>query len=159
MATTAADYLREALKALISDLEDLNRQIGVIRRTLNELEPGEAVPDLPPPTKTGGRPIRDIALELAAEREVFSLQELVDRAKAEGNDSQYASVSSMLSRLAKEGYLTKGPRRGTYRAISTMDEEQVVDEDEDLGSVLAWDADLETSTQPDPESNPGVQSG
>jgi hypothetical protein len=128
---TAADYLDAAIKELEASRDDIDRQIRILRRTHTELT-GESVPDRPPsdgddgPSPSSGdasgRPVRDIAIEVAQRGEVFSLAEVVDAARAEGNQSKYASISSILSRLAKEGVLTAGPRRGSYQLRVTTGE-------------------------------------
>jgi hypothetical protein len=128
---SAVDYLTAAITQLETQRNDLDRQITVLRRSLAELSQLSGTPvrhvrsvsdhvgvhDGARATVTRGaaRPIRDIAFDVARSHDLFSLDDVLKAAQAEGNDSQYASVSSMLSRMRVAGELVRGPRRGTYR--------------------------------------------
>ena len=85
----------------------------ILDRTLLDLTgkaPAElAVGDETPPS------VRDVTLQVAADRAVFSISDVMDAAHAVGNEAKYESVSSILSRLSKEGVLDRGAKRGTYK--------------------------------------------
>jgi hypothetical protein len=137
----AADYLNQALSALRRQRADLDRQIRVIERTVNELS-SPVVQVFDSDSGTGEdagsvrvlrqppRAVREIALEIAHRGEVFSLEDVVQAVREEGNDAQYASVSSILSRLKGEGILQRGPRRGTYVTVTTSVQSSIDDLDD-----------------------------
>lgn len=132
---TAIHYLEQAVAELRAERDELNRQIAVLERSIGDLrgESRAAAPPIPSEEAFGVRTsvqmapsVRDIALSLIERlRErgggIMTLADVVAACKEAGNDAQYASVSSGLSKLAKEGFLTKGPRRGTYIVAGSQD--------------------------------------
>lgn len=161
--STATDYLRKALDALLAERSNLDQQIEVISRTLGELEPHDL--DASPPTVTKvtswpegfqpgfvrtriSRPVIDIVLELARAQTVFTTEELMTALKAEGNTAQRASVSSTLSRMVREGTLAKGPRRGSFQRV----EGSVVDQDT-LNAILNDDEDNSSNDGTEPSTD------
>ncbi|MCB1017596.1 MAG: hypothetical protein KDB10_21090, partial [Acidimicrobiales bacterium] len=146
MPPTAADYIRRALRELNAERDRLDRQIEVLDRTLDELEPGGSG-DAPDDSGSHGRPVRDIVMDLAGESHLFTLDEVMRRVRSEGNPAQHASVSSILSRLKREGFIDAGPRRGTYVSIDPLSEKG------GDGGVLGASG-QRTDDRPDPGSNP-----
>ena len=123
--TEAVEYLTKALELLREQRDDIDRQIKVLERTVAELT-GKLVHVTGHDNGSGAessttirpvravRPVRDIAIDVAKRGGVFTLEDVLKAVRDEGNDAQYASVSSILSRLRGEEVLVRGPRRGTY---------------------------------------------
>lgn len=127
MSDTAVKHLRQAVADLKRERDEVDRQIDTIERVLRELDPSEvqatpatngSVPVPAAPSITS-RSIREIVLDIASAGEVFSLDDVVSTAHAEGNKAESASISSILSRLKKDEKIVAGPRRGTYRAAAS----------------------------------------
>ena len=125
MSDVAVKSLQQAVSDLRQERHDIDRQIATIERVLAELEPSTTSPSSTngvsaerPSSADTSRSIREIVLDLASGGEVFSLDDVVTTAHAEGNKAESASISSILSRLKKDGKIVAGPRRGTYRQAS-----------------------------------------
>lgn len=113
---TAVDHLNAALAAMRaarddirSQLTDADRQISILERTVAELSGSSAAP-----APVEGPSIRDVAREIAARGDIFTLAEVVDAVHAGGNDAKYGSISSILSRMVAERELQKVGKRGTF---------------------------------------------
>ncbi|MGD0881595.1 MAG: hypothetical protein ABSB09_08515 [Acidimicrobiales bacterium] len=128
--TTATEHLETAIQALMDERAEIDRQIEVLKRTLNEL--GGGTPSSPAWTRSGTgatgpvvipsvsmprQSVSDIVLKLLNERAVASLAEIMEALSLAGNNSQQDSVSSILSRMVSNELIGKGPQRGTFVRI------------------------------------------
>lgn len=134
---TALDHLRAALSAmsttrdqLAADLRNAENQITIVQRTIDELS------DESPRSNAAASPyegpsIRDIAREIASAGHTFSLADVVDASRAAGNESKYASISSILSRMVNEGELRKGAKRGSFALAANAESPEAPENDKD----------------------------
>ncbi len=106
---TAAEHLNRALKDLQSQRDEIDRQISIIERTLDDLGAAAGVEVI-----SGRQTVREIALSMAHEGMAITPTEVVEESTRRGNPAKYESVSSILSRMHREGALEKGSKRGTY---------------------------------------------
>jgi hypothetical protein len=139
---SASDYVQAAIDRLKADRADLtasiDEQIATLQAALRtmptmpvELNPTPNVVDTNPigrvdnpetmPAVPGGRSIKAVALDLAANTDVFSLQQVIATCHTEGNMALPPSISSVISRMVSDGLLAKGPRRGTYMKPMVVD--------------------------------------
>lgn len=122
---SAREHLEAAAAALVADRERIDFELGLLREMIARLDaPQSAVVSPVGVSPVGeerlspGRTIREITFDMGRAGEEITLKEVVRRAAAEGNTAQYESISSLLSKLSKEGYLRKNPGRGSYSFIT-----------------------------------------
>ena len=123
MESTAADaHVLAAIAAYREDREAAVRTVKVCDDKIAALEAiltaSGTVPEAAPTRRpsAGGPSVRDVAIQLAGERGTFTLSDLGAALKEAGNESAYASVSSLMSRLVRDGILARVEgQRATFR--------------------------------------------
>ena len=118
LMTSAIEHMQAALAVLISQRSDLDRQIKVIERSIYELE--RLSDNTSPPPERGKRTVAEVVGALAREQDVVTQTQIMEALRREGNTSQAASVSSIVSRMVSQGLLIKGPYRATYRSPTKL---------------------------------------
>lgn len=132
LSMTAVEHLQRALEAMQVERDDLDRSMSALHELI-EHHGGTSQSDkggvndsngehaarlqLPSPhlaDYSSAPSVREVALELARDRGIFTLEQLTIELKARGNDAKDSSVSSLMSRMKRANELETGPRRGTY---------------------------------------------
>ncbi len=103
---------------MVSERDQLDRDIDMVRHMLNptgavEPEAANVVRLHGVSVSTTAPSITAIVMDMVADGSVVTLTDVVARAKAIGNTSDYNSISSVISRLRRDGKLAAGPARGT----------------------------------------------
>jgi hypothetical protein len=120
--TTALEYLESARRELLADRARIEREIGVLEETIIRLQGLGASGSTSSYAAVVQPSIRNVVLEVAGQNgERFTLAQVVEAAQRAGSDAKYESISSVLSRLRKDGVLEK-VGRGAYRLPPTKSE-------------------------------------
>lgn len=114
--------------AKAAELAEDDRQLGYVdeliermRRDAGHASVSSAASGAPPLERAVVRTVREVVLSVAERGTPFSLGHVVSAAEAEGLDAKYASISSILSRMVKEGVLKRGKGRGWFELITEDD--------------------------------------
>ena len=91
--------------------------------------------------------MREVIIDLGITKPVFTLDEVVTASESEGNSAKAESISSILSRMKREG-VVRGVRRGVY----ALERPEAPDES---GASVTTNTSAVDAAGPDPRGGDG----
>jgi hypothetical protein len=110
--TVTAQKTQEAREALLIDISQRERELEALRNRLKGFDAAIAAmtgcTSIPPPRRRTRRNVKGAVMDMIVEASTkgVTAYEIVDKAAADGRQLDRPSVSSLLSRLKREGVLS-----------------------------------------------------
>ena len=121
------DQMKKTLATLTAERNELTRRIDILDRAVRELR-GDVVVKVPPAelnvsahepvVRSAGWTVRDLIMETARTNEEFGMTVVAALGEARGKSINPDTISSLLSRLKRDGDLGM-VRRGVYRLATS----------------------------------------